>query len=70
MFVKLDEYGDPIKGQINIIDYFPLSQLYKKKTLTSANLALNEVELTDSRLQNPFKPQSNFKTSFLTIDTT
>ena len=52
-----------------MIDYFPLSQLYKTNTLTSANLALNEVELSDSRLQNPFKPQSDYKTSFFTIDT-
>ncbi len=56
MFVELEDYSDPIKGQITVINSFQLSDIGGGLHLdTKATLALNSVELTDYIFQNPFK---------------
>jgi hypothetical protein len=56
LFVELEDYSNPIKGQITVIDYFPLSTLGSGVDhLTKATLSLNEVELTDQIIPDLFK---------------
>ena len=56
-YVKLDDFDNPLRGQINLIDNIFTSELLNDNFFSKQTLNLNHVELTDNNiLQNFINP--------------
>ena len=56
-YVKLDDFDNPLRGQINLIDKIYIPDLLTNYFFSKQTLNLNHVELTDNNiLQNFINP--------------
>ena len=56
-YVKLDDFDNPLRGQINLIDTIFIPDLLTNNFFSKQTLNLNHVELTDNNiLQNFINP--------------
>jgi hypothetical protein len=48
LFIKLNDYDDPLKGQVTVVDFIEIPELLDTDFRTSLTLALNNAGLTDN----------------------
>jgi len=68
-YVKLDDFDNPLRGQINLIDFILIPDLLTKNFLSKQTLSLNHVELTDNNIiQNFINPKPETISEFFSTD--
>jgi hypothetical protein len=69
LFIKLDDFEDPLKGQVSTIDFIRIQNLLTNEIHSHVSMSPNNVELTDNNIiQNVFATDPEIEINYLTIE--